>query len=220
VFYKNLAVTNNNIAMVTSGYPGNVNTAMYQYSVANTSFTQPAGTTTYPIGTPSLNNTTTGVSADGSLVVMPQGYPGNSYASSIYTFSPVTMSYAVPTASINQNLQTPALDRAATRIVINGTNVYDSGFNLLGTLPATTLAAVVSPDATRAYTFDSTASQVLSFDLTTAPTSGAGGLYTQVGTGTTLAGNPGSDVRMTISPDGGTLFLAGSTQIVVQPSPP
>jgi hypothetical protein len=43
--------------------------------------------------------------------------------------------------------------------------------------------------------------------------------YAALGAVTPLAGDPGSGVRMTITPDGGTLFLAGSTQIVVQPTP-
>ena len=216
VFYNDLAMTNNNYAIVTSGYPGNASTPMYLYSVADSTFTQPLGTATSPISTPSPNNTTTGVSADGSLVVLPQGYPGNTSASAIFTFSPATMSYAIPSATINQNTITPALDRAATRIILNGTNVYDANFTLLGTLPSTTLAVVVSPDASHAYTFDSAASQLLSFDLTATP---AGGAFPQL-SATSLAGDPGADVKMTISPDGGSLFLAGTTQIVIQPTPP
>lgn len=216
IFYNDLAITNNNYAIVTTGYPGNAISPSYQYSVATSTFSQPAGTPAYPIGTPSLNNTTSGVPANGSLVVMPQGYPGNS-PTTIYTFNPSTMSYALAGATINQNTITPALDPEATRIILNGTNVYDADFNLLGTLPDTTLAVVISPDASRAYTFDSTASQVLSFDLTATP---AGGPFPQVGSGTTLAGDPGADPKMAISPDGGSLFIAGLTQIVVQLTPP
>lgn len=215
-FYKSLAVTNNNYATVTSGYAGSTATPMYLYSIDKATFTQPTGTPGHPQGTPTLNNSTPGTSADGSLVVLAQGYVGASN-SVIYKFNPATMLFDAVVPTINQYAVLPALNRDATRIILNGTNVYDGSFNFLGTLPSTTLAVAISPDGTRAYTYDSVATQVLSFDLTV---NAAGGAFPQVGTGTTLAGDPGAGVQMVISPDGGDLFLAGTTQIVVQPTPP
>lgn len=234
-FYLNLAVTNNDSAIVTTGYSGSTTTAMYLYSVADQTFSQPSGTTSNPVGTPALNNSMPGISTDGSLVVLAQGYSGAG-AASIYTFSPATSEFELANnQTINQYAVMPALDRTGTTVVLNGTNVYSPNFiagtppntkvtldfTLLGTLPSTTEAVVLSPDASHAYTLDSGTSppQILKFDLNTTPSGGEGGAYQSSST-TTLAGDPGSDAKMTISPDGSTLFIAGTNQIVVQPTLP
>ena len=209
VFLKNLAVANDGNAVVTTGYNGSSNTQTYLYATRSPAFSQPATA-------PSMDNSTPGGSADGSSIVLAQGSPALASATGVYRYLAASQTFSVTGVSLNQNSIAPALDRAATRIVLNGTNVYDAGYNFLGTLPSTTLAVVVKPDATRAYTFDSAASQVLSFDLTASP---AGGAFPQVGA-TAPAGDPGTGVRMAISPDGGTLFLAGNNQIAVQPAPP
>jgi hypothetical protein len=231
-FYKSLTVTNNNNALVTSGYPSSAATPMYLYSIANGSFTQPAGIPSSPVNTPSLNNSIPGISADGSLAVLAQGFSGAG-ASAIYTFSPATMTFAVVSnQTINQYAALPAVDRTGTTVVLNGTNVYRPDFilptppyiriildfTLLGTLPSTTEAVVISPDASKAYTVDSSTSppSLLTYDLSY---NAGGGAFPQIGTGATLAGDPGNGVQMTMSPDGGTLFIAGSNQIVVQPTP-
>ena len=119
----------------------------------------------------------------------------------------------------------PASTTSTTRIVLSGTdannaaviNVYDGSYNLLGTLPNTTRAVALYQDATPhvfAYTYDSASSQALRYDLTA---SQSGGAYSSIASAP--AANPGASVRMAISPDGGTLFIAGSSQIVVQPAP-
>ena len=209
VFLKNLAVANDGNAVVTTGYNGSSNTQTYLYATRSPAFSQPATA-------PSMDNSTPGGSADGSSIVLAQGSPALASATGVYRYLAASQTFSVTGVSLNQNSIAPALDRAATRIVLNGTNVYDAGYNFLGTLPSTTLAVVVKPDATRAYTFDS-AVQVLSFDLTASP---AGGAFPQVESGTAPAGDPGTGVRMAISPDGGTLFLAGNNQIAIQPAPP
>jgi hypothetical protein len=209
-FLKNLAVANDDTAVVTTGFNGSGNSPLYLYSTRNPAFTQPSPAL-------SLNNAIARAAANGTLIGIVQGDPTLTTDPSVYQFSASTNLFTATIVALNQNTVAPVLDRAATRLVLNGTNVYDTSFVLLGTLPATTLAVVIKPDATRAYTFDSTASEVLSFDLTASP---GGGVFPQVGTGTTLAGDPGSGAQMAISADGGTLFLAGGNQIVVQPSPP
>lgn len=209
-FLKNLAVANDDTAVVTSGISGSTATPVYLYTPRNPAFAAP--TTAL-----NLDNATVRASPDGSTLAIAQGDPALTSAPAVYRYSASTQAFSSVGVTLNQNDLAPALDRAATRIVLNGTNVYDSGYQLLGTLPATTLAVVVKPDATRAYTFDSAASQILSFDLTANP---AGAAFPPVGSATAPVGDPGSGVKMAISPDGGTLFLAGSNQIVVQPAPP
>lgn len=103
------------------------------------------------------------------------------------------------------------------------TRVYDRNYQSLGTLPNETRAAVLSTDGSRAYayTYDSvtTSSQLRVFDLTV---NVAGGAYSQVGS--SIPVNPGYStsypVVMTISQDGGGIFIAGPTQIEVRPAAP
>lgn len=209
-FLKNLAVANDDTAVVTTGISGSTGTPVYLYAPRSAAFTAPATTL-------NLDNATVRAAADGSTLAIVQGDPALSAAPAVYRYSASTQAFSSVGVALNQNDVAPALDRSATRIVLNGTSVYDNGFKLLGTLPATTLAVVLRPDGTRAYTFDSAASQILSFDLTANP---AGAAFPQVGSALAPAGDPGSGVKMAISPDGGTLFLAGSSQIVVQPAPP
>ncbi|HKE94103.1 MAG TPA: hypothetical protein VKB34_07340, partial [Povalibacter sp.] len=57
---------------------------------------------------------------------------------------------------------------------------------------------------------------LLRFDISA---TNGGNAFTQLGNPVPLTALPGSGARMTISPDGNTLFLAGSTQIVIQPTP-
>jgi hypothetical protein len=209
-FLKSLAVGNDGDALITTGHSDSTNTPLYAYTTRSPAFVPPSSAI-------SLNNATLGVSADGSLMTIVQGHATLTSAPIVYQYVTAARAFAATAVALNQNAIAPVLDRAATRIVLNGTQVYDSSFNLLGTLPEATAAVIVRPDATRAYTFDATTSQVLSFDLTASP---AGAAFPQVGVGTTLPGNPGAGVQMAISPDGDTLFLAGSDQVVVQPSPP
>jgi hypothetical protein len=86
-----------------------------------------------------------------------------------------------------------------------------------GSLPTTTLAVVLSPDGTYAYTYD--------FDTTIPEAtirkfSVAGGSISEVPlTPIATVISVGNTVKMTISPDGGTLFAAGNGGIVVVPTP-
>jgi len=207
-FFKNLAVANDGNAIVTTGYPGSISTPLYLYAARSPGFFQTPTS-------PTLDNSTAGASGDGSIIAIEQGDPALAAVPNAYQYVAASQTFAATSPSFYQNSIAPALDRAATRIVFNGTNVYDGNYNLLGTLPGTTLAVVVSPDATRAYMFDSTASQILSFDLTATP---GGGAYPQLASAAP-AGSLGSGVRMAISPDGATLFLAGTGGVAIQPHP-
>jgi hypothetical protein len=118
----------------------------------------------------------------------------------------------------------PALDRAGTRIVLNGpsTVVLDRAYGPRGTLPNTTRAVAVKPDASRAYTFDapngSEAGVLLTFDLTTALTGDA--QYSPLDAGFPMTPGSGTGaIAMTITPDGGTVFVAGVSGVYVQPVP-
>lgn len=189
-------------------------------------------------------NAFAGASGDGSSVLIAQAgglsspQPLLKYDATLGTVAPTNLNYET-TANVYgpQTLAgfAPAMDTKGSHIVLIGhvqlasvfaTQVYDSNLQLLGTLPQATIAAAVSPDGTRAYALDDSGN-LAAFDLTTSP---AGqGAYPQVGASVMLgtfgettdyAGElPYARVKMAISPDGGTLFLAGSGAIGVQPAP-
>ena len=73
---------------------------------------------------------------------------------------------------------------------------------------------MISPDGFTAYAYYAATNSIRKFDIS----SGTGGDY--VATGSILVASPGTSVNaMTITPDGGTLFLAGNQQVVIVPAP-
>jgi hypothetical protein len=166
-------------------------------------------------------------SGDGSRIVSASGF-----SNEIYHYDASTRVTSLTGISFNFVRSRPSLSRTGSRFVLNDgefnsgiIRVFDgTSFAALGDLPATTVAAVISPDGNRAYTFDSNG-KLRTFNLAGTPP-GTGNPYPEVGTGTTLAGSPGTPafvpglgIRMIISPDGGTVFLAGGDRIVIQPVP-
>ncbi len=218
VTLKNLAVANNGYAVVTTGngFTSSAGTPAYLFAARAPGFSQPSSA-------PSLDNATPGASANGSLVALQQGDP--SLASTppvVYDYTASSGTFAATGATLNQseNPQTqsaiaPALDPSAVHIVLNGTNVYNNSFGYLGALPSSTLAVALSPDSNCAYTYDSSG-QLLAYNLNAGPTNGA---YPAAGPGTAVSPGTGGTIRMAITPDGGTLFIAGSSGIVILPAP-
>jgi hypothetical protein len=205
-FLKGIALANNNIAVVTTGIAESTSTALYLYDIRSNALVRQSTST---------NNGTPAAALDGSTVVMVQGHPSLTTDPSVLTYTASSNLFAVSGIALKQSTIAPAVDRTGSRNVLNGTRVYGATFVLLGRLPDATLAVAVRPDGKRAYTYDGTA--LRTFDISAAVTDA--GAYAPIGSPVTLAGDPGAGVRMTISPEGGALFLAGSTQIVIQPTP-
>lgn len=206
-FLKNLVVGNDDRALVTTSLPtsGATGTYIYDPTTAALAATGIA-----------LNNGTPTMSGNGTAAVVSQGDPTLTSDVAVYTYASSTNALGVSTVSLRQNRVAPALDRTPTRIVLNGIRVYDVNFALQGTLPDTTTAVVLNSAGTRAYTYDPTAGGIRVFDISVDRDEAA---YAQFGATVPLVGDPGDGTQMTISPDGGTLFLAGSSRIVVQPTP-
>jgi hypothetical protein len=172
-----------------------------------------------------------GASGDGSVVLMIQGGVTTDQPVLKYTASTGIVSATGLLFSSNVNpyipgtepATAPSIDTSGDRFVLAGLagcQVFDSELQMLGTLPCNNmLDVIIRPDGTRAYVLD--ASGVLhSYDLTP---NVSGGVYPEVGTGVTVGALGESEtgrIHMAISPDGGTLYLAGAAGIAIQPSPP
>jgi len=122
-----------------------------------------------------------------------------------------------------------SVDQKGTRLITSDTTnnevvVYDGSLTALGNLPALSgiqaslqkTAFAVSPDGTRAYAYVGDTQSLYVYDLTTSD--GMGG-FVQIGSTTVVSGGPTYLTWMIISPDGGTLFIAGNDTLIVQPVP-
>lgn len=209
-FLKNIVVGSDDRALITTGIGTSTATTGYVYD--------PPTATVLHNGVP-LNNATPVMAANGGTAILSQGDPTLTTDLAVYVYTTADNSFGASTTLLRQNAVAPAIDRAVTRVVLNGQRVYGVVSNelaLFGTLPDTTAAVVLKPNGTRAYTYDPTAGGIVTYDISVDRDEAA---YVALGAATPLAGDPGSGVKMIISPDGGTLFFAGSGQIVVQPTP-
>ena len=120
----------------------------------------------------------------------------------------------------------PVLDRSGNHIAITDNTytvrIYDNNFSLLGRLPDSYGAIAFKPDGTRLYAYASTG-LLYTFDLTA---STVNGVFQTIGSAVSPAGNPGAATqsgylspyavaKLITSPDGGTLFLAGSNLVAI-----
>jgi hypothetical protein len=197
--------------------------SLYRYDMLTQDFT--ALSTEFNFG-----SVMTFAPADGSRVILPSFtsfLPGDP----LTTFNPSDGTLAT-TSVVTLQLGLASLSRTGSRIALTNkaftqqqlTTVYDgSSFAALGTLPdsplgpSTLAGVVISPDGSTAYAyFSGSPGTVRKFDLNS-PSNGG---FTEIGSGTAAPDFPGTNlIEMTISPDGGTLFLAGSQKVIVMPAP-
>ena len=140
--------------------------------------------------------------------------------SSVYDFNSATG--ALTRSTLSSAARSISLDRAGNRVAASSAGetvrIYDRSWTLLGTLPASTRAFVLSPRGDRAIAFD-VDGKVRVFDITA---NVAGGAYAAIGNAITPAGDPGTiaePIRLALTPDARTLFVAGDTRIAVVPLP-
>lgn len=164
-------------------------------------------------------------SGDGQRVVAASD-AGSSADQSIFEYDAGSSSPPMKRAPLRFDVRAMSMDRTGDRLLIRGQDfftgsefvrVYDRNWNALGSLPLLADAAyLLAPDGTRAYIYGLDG-EVHVFDLT-APLVAGG--FPEIAS-LVLAGSPdqGLNVRMAISSDGRTLFVAGGTQVVVQPLP-
>ncbi|HEV2700382.1 MAG TPA: IPT/TIG domain-containing protein [Steroidobacteraceae bacterium] len=169
-----------------------------------------------PNGPTSVYNGAVAASGDGSAAEISDGLDGQVFAWNASTgqLSIGPQSHNFAEIKLNQDGT-----RAVRYSASNGAQVYDSSENVLGSLPATTVAAVLAPSGLRAYTYDNN-DTVRVFDLS-APPSDPQSQYPEILPAIVPASVPTliSPLSMVMSPDGGTVFLAGDMGVVVVPLP-
>jgi hypothetical protein len=178
----------------------------------------------YSIANRTMSSVATGVAVDGQMAVSRDGQVvvlGSGAAVQPLKVTTAGSTVMTPMPTVTAAVTRLSMARGPGRALVNGRRVIDPlVFTELASLPATTLGGVLNDAGTRAYTFDANGT-IRTFDVSAAQFSG---VFPEIGAGIVPAGDPGaaidgSELRMTISPDGRTLFLAGSARIVVQPLP-
>lgn len=212
-YFKDIIVTNDGNALLTTGYVGSGSTPTYLYPI-----TEPA---LYKTNHACTYYSSPGVSANGAYAMFIQG--GLSpipalcdYLSSEGTFAelPLNINQKQCMNSSMGRCIHPVVDKTGSRVAVtdnaSSVSIYDNLF-FLGKLPISSEAVVFSADGSRIFAYDS--DDVLrTYDVN--------GNFQEIGSGTMLAGSPGTGIlKMILSPDGSTLFIAGSNQIIIQPVP-
>ena len=114
-----------------------------------------------------------------------------------------------------------ASDRTGSRFVIGNAGIYDRNLSLLGSFPDGMTTVVMSRDGSRVYALDWDR-KLWRFEL-----GYVGGTFSVVQTAApaTLVQDPSPNdgfahypVNMTLSPDGGTLFISGTKFTIVMPA--
>jgi hypothetical protein len=237
-FLLGMAVANDGLAIVTTGYDGSGLTPLYAYSPSTAAFFS-----VNAVGN-ALNQSyfyaAIGASANGAMAaLMTSGISPAQPAFSYTAATGVLASSGVKTFNrstpfLREHINAPAFDRAGSRMIVPVTvgsgspySVYDASFAALGQLPSTTAGYALSPDGARAYTVEIASPCVVrAFDLATLPASATDPL-TEITTGgypITLASCPGDttfpqSIKMLVNPAGDTAFIAGNLQINVVPLP-
>ena len=197
------------------GAIGNASSAsgiyLYRYDMPTRTFT--------PVSSqPHMLNRLIVASADGDTLVMPSVDPANTQPFT-YDASEGTVTGRSGAAS---SFNPVAVNRTGSRIILvnnfgaNPITVYNESFNALGSLPNGANGWVLTPHAHVAYAYYPAGSVVRKFDLDATPVNG---IFPEIGSGTAVASPGTSSTEMTISPDGGTLFLAGTANVIVLPAP-
>lgn len=211
VHLRQITFANNGKALLATGIYGSGFTPLYLYDMLETTVT-PIQASSYFAGT--ANFAPLGGSSDGARIVF--GDSGVSPAQPVRYYNASTGTLIVTGTA--RNVSRVVLDRDATRVVLNQTEVFDSNLAYLGSLPSTTGAVVLSPNGTIAYTYDGLSGQIRKFDLNGALVAG---IYPEVGIATVPVGAPISTAYpvMGISRDGNTLVVAGDQKVVIMPAP-
>jgi hypothetical protein len=160
-----------------------------------------------------LDSTGIGGSGDGSQILVPTDDPGSPLVTALLRYSSEQGTLFDTTGDIESVSPRLVLNRRGTHFVyqnLSGNRILATappGMDV-GTLLAGTLDAAFSPTANIVYGYDSTET-LTAYDRAT-------GL--PLATGLSIAGTGSLAALVTVSPDGGTVFVAGNLQLAVVPA--
>jgi hypothetical protein len=125
-------------------------------------------------------------------------------------------------ANVTYNLTAATVSGNASRVILQGVDVYSGSMTLLGHLPSTAGVVLASRDSSRAYVYrdDGSVPRLDIYNLNGAL--GAGALYPLLKT-VNLTDSPNSaslnylSISLAETLDGNTVFVSGDSRIVVQP---
>jgi hypothetical protein len=163
-----------------------------------------------------LYNGFAAASADGSRVYM--GSNGVSPAQPVYILN--ALDNSITSGPANYNLFAATVSGDASRVILQGADVYSRSLSLTGHVPLGG-GVVVSRDSSKAFVYrddGAAGARVEVYDLNGAL--GAGALYPLAKT-IPLASAPngatGWRVQMAVTPDGSAVFVSGNARILVVP---
>jgi len=204
---RSIAMSNTNVAYITSaGQTADEQSPVYAFSELNGALNDVA----------SLNYGTVESNTSGTTIVAVQGDPVTTASAPVYVHRSTDTGTSFTPISLNlhQTAADTALDRSGSRVVFAGSVIYDNSFTTSASIPVADYVAV-SPDGNRIYAYYAGGNDLQTYDVSTYSD---GATLTSIGM-TPLSANPGANVKMTITPDGQTLIIAGANQIVIQPTP-
>lgn len=160
----------------------------------------------------------------------PQGEQVAFYSGAVTSPQANIITYDAGTSSISESnppysgIDFASYSRDGTRTVLQLEHFYAAVIfsETIGGVPAGTYglfnmdAAVMSPDGTRVYRYDAATGTIHTLDVSTLD---ADGTFVEIGSPVQIPDSPGTDPTMVITPDGGNLILAGTTHLIIIPTP-
>lgn len=205
---EGIAVSNNGRAIIkTEMASGSGSFPLLSYNPLNSAITL----LTNPFAT--LNAAGIGGSGDGSTILVATDDPGSPLVTPLLRYDSEQRTLVDSTGDIESLGPRIVLNRRGTHMLVRNSG----GLQLLGaeppntvagTLVADTLDAAFSPTANIVYGYDNTET-LTAYDLATG---------TPLTPGLTIAGTGSGAALVAVSPDGGTVFVAGDQQLAVVPA--
>lgn len=240
-YIHGIAVANDGYAILTTGGANPSNVLLYSTTAHTFMAINAVGASLFAEADPRLYFANAGVSANGSLVVLSQD-PRTATSSTPFIYLYSATGVQRPALFGNPRSRFSDRDRSqgrrsakpavhftdstvlTTRVVIHGPTpvVLGPDYSVRGLLPSSTRASVFNKSGTRLYAFDAPEGtengELRSYDVSVSLNDSTE--YPPVGTPVPMSPGTGTGaIVMTTTPDGETVFIVGTSRVIVQPSP-